>query len=130
MNFVRSYYKEFGERPTQTLVAEEFGVTQSTIGNIMRTDESLPGGSAAGGRALPTPMADSDRFVLTFVRKFALENGWAPSQREIAEAMGTAPHKANFHLHRLHEQGLIELGPNAREIRIVGAKMEIPEVTL
>ena len=129
-SFIKEYHAEHGERPTQALVAKQFGVTPATVGNIVRADSSTPGENRGQGRRLEVPLVESDQIVYDFIRRFTLEYGWAPSQREVAGALGCAPHKANFHLHRLHKQNLIELGPNPREVKIVGTKMEIPEVTL
>lgn len=128
--YVKDYYAKHGERPTQLAVAEKFGVTQSTVGNILRTDTTLPGQNRTPGRKSSRSMVETDQFVYNFVREFTMRKGWAPSQREVAAAIGCAPHKANFHLHRLHQQNLIELGPHPRQVNIVGSRMDIPEITL
>ena len=47
------------------------------------------------------------RFIVDFIR----ENGYAPSVREICDAMGLkSPSTAHFHIKRLEELGLIERG--------------------
>jgi DNA-binding transcriptional ArsR family regulator len=65
-----------------------------------------------------------------FIQDYIEKNGWAPSQREIAEFVSGSLQTVNSDLRRLQEQGLIEIGPHARQIRIVGSVMKEAEVTM
>lgn len=68
------------------------------------------------------------QMVLDAIREHTLAHGWPPSQRAIAEITGINLQRVNTTLKTLVEQGLIELGPHPREVRIVGSVMTIPEV--
>jgi DNA-binding IclR family transcriptional regulator len=68
--------------------------------------------------------------VLQVLRQAMLENGWAPSQRDLAEVTGFTAARVNYLMQLLKPQGLVELGPNPREVRIVGSSMVIPPVSL
>lgn len=70
------------------------------------------------------------QLLLDAIREHTLMHGWPPSQRTIAEMTGLNLQRVNTVLKYLNEQGLIELGRNPREVRIVGSVMTIPEVTL
>lgn len=129
VNYVKEYHDLHGKRPTQKEIAEVFGISQSAAGTIVRSETQMAGERIPGGRT-PKNGPEEDRHVLSLLRRHILEHGWAPSQREISDETGFALHKVNLHMHRLHTQGLIELGPNPREVRIVGSKMVIPEVTM
>lgn len=73
--------------------------------------------------------------VFRFVRDYTEANCFPPSQREIAEQIGSNVSQVNHALRLLVEQGIIEVhdthGRGApRSIRVVGAKMVMPEVHL
>lgn len=70
------------------------------------------------------------QLILDAIREHTLANGWPPSQRTLVEMTGLNLQRVNSILKMLVEQGLIELGPNPREVRIVGSVMTIPQVTL
>lgn len=59
--------------------------------------------------------------IVTFIRKYMDEHGYAPSISEIGEAVGiVSPNAVRNHLHRLQDEGVLELTPRvARSIRIV-----------
>ena len=55
--------------------------------------------------------SDMTERVYEYLQKAIKEQGYAPSVREICEAVGLkSPSTAHFHLKRLQEQGLIEKG--------------------
>jgi SOS-response transcriptional repressor LexA len=69
--------------------------------------------------------------IAAFIREYTLEHGWAPSQREITEALGCSLNTTNLGLARLAEEGIIDMEPGVpRAVRIVGTKMVIPEVSM
>lgn len=61
--------------------------------------------------------------ILTFLRQFAAENGYAPSVREICAAVGLkSTASVHYHLGELKRQGLIEMDENKnRAISLAGA---------
>lgn len=61
------------------------------------------------------------------IRDHCAEHAWPPSQRELAKATGIRLDRVNEILHMMETDGLIQLGPGPRQIRIVGAQMIIPE---
>lgn len=58
--------------------------------------------------------------ILAFLRSFAAENGYAPSVREIAQAVGLrSTASVQYHLNELNRAGLIETdGGKNRAIRL------------
>jgi repressor LexA len=59
--------------------------------------------------------------ILTFIRTYSSEHGYSPSIAEIGVAVGiVSPNAVRNHLHKLRDDGVIELTPRvARSIRIV-----------
>ena len=65
---------------------------------------------SAGGMILPKRTNMTDQ-IYEYLRKVIPEQGYAPSVREICEAVGlNSPSTVHFHLKRLQERGLIEKG--------------------
>jgi SOS-response transcriptional repressor LexA len=55
------------------------------------------------------PLTPRQRDVLRFLRAFYAENGYPPTQREIARALGIkSPATVNMHLRRLASLGEVE----------------------
>jgi len=116
---------EDGNPRTLVSMAAELGVSVATVRKAML---------AVDGRQRRTASTIKERdeanIVLQVLRRTMLENGWAPSQRDLAEVTGFTPARVNYLMQILKHQGLVELGPNPREVRIVGSSMVIPEVAL
>ena len=70
------------------------------------------------------------QLLIDAIREHTIINGWPPSQRTLADMTGLNLQRVNAVLKYLNDEGLIEVGPNPREVRIVGTVMTIPEVTL
>ena len=68
--------------------------------------------------------------LIDAIREHTLIHGWPPSQRTLSGMTGLNLQRVNTVLRYLNDEGLIEVGPNPREVRIVGTVMTIPEVTL
>lgn len=54
-----------------------------------------------------------------FIRDYMSENGWSPSVREIAKALGVGVSAAKEYLDVLEEQGRIVRGSGSRMVRVV-----------
>ena len=80
---------------------------------------------------MPKKTDMTDR-IYTYLQQVIPEQGYAPSVREICEAVGLkSPSTVHFHLKRLQEQGLIEKGDfKGRAIVLTGKreKNKIPIV--
>lgn len=61
------------------------------------------------------------RQILTFVRSYHAQHGWAPTIGEIAQAVGLAsPNSTKSHLQRLADEGFLHLEPRkSRAIHLV-----------
>lgn len=61
------------------------------------------------------------KIMLRFIRSYIAERGYAPSNRDIMNAMGfSSPNAIRRHLDILQEEGKIEVTPNiARGIRVL-----------
>lgn len=59
--------------------------------------------------------------IMSYLRAYVSEHGYAPSIPEIGAAVGLASYSSvHKHLHRLHDEGLIRMTPRtARAISIV-----------
>jgi SOS-response transcriptional repressor LexA len=108
-------------------VSDKFGMSYSTASRLIGVGAARNGKKRAGGR---TPSHDRKQAIISYLIGYIKSYGWAPSQREIAEAVGASLNAVNIDLEILKEQGLIEMGPQARQIRVVGTSMKTPEVTL
>lgn len=59
------------------------------------------------------------QLTLDFIERHIAEHGWAPSVREIAEALDVNVSTAHLHLRGLVEEGRIVSGGGPRMIRVV-----------
>jgi DNA-binding transcriptional regulator YhcF (GntR family) len=114
-----------GNLPSRIDIAAKFGINVVTVNKVLLADPNHD----------RTPkVKEKERtegnLVLEELRKQTLENGWAPSQRDIAEATGLMVSRVNYLLQVMKHQGLIEIGPHPRQVRITGSKMVIPQVTM
>jgi DNA-binding transcriptional regulator YhcF (GntR family) len=113
-----------GRLPTMAEVAVDLGVSISTVRKAL---------VSVGRQQRATSLAKEQTetaVLFDAIRSSVSENVWPPSQRDLAAATGYTISRVNYLLAVLKHQGLIDLGPNPREIRIVGSSMVIPEVTL
>lgn len=66
--------------------------------------------------------SDKAEKILEFVNDFLKENGYAPSVREIGEAVGLrSTASVSYHLHRLEEQGFLRSAGKCSKRSMVGA---------
>lgn len=66
--------------------------------------------------------------ILQFIQRRVLQDGYPPSQRDIAEHFGFAQNAARDHLLALEKKGQIEMAPNgARAIRLLADVEALPE---
>ena len=113
-----------GKLPTIVDVSAKFHVSKLTVNRIML---SVEGDARTTVTTKATGRAND---ILKYITGYMLEHGWAPAQRDIADATGVSLPQVNYLLQVLKHEGLIEIGANPREIRIVGSKMVIPNVTM
>ena len=127
IDMINTYHTRYGVRPTNAVVADRLGLARHTVGNIVNAHADQINGD-------PPPrgvkLVDVRLQTMQIIRRSALEHGWAPSRREIAAEIGCTASKINGVVAKLAEEGLIEVGPDSRQIRIVNSVMRIPEVTL
>jgi len=121
-----AWTKRHGQQPTAAALAEALGLHESTVMRILRIadqhDHQAPMSQAK---------AERRRRLVACIAEHVQTNGWPPSQREMCEALDTSLSTVSEDLEALVRDGLIEMMPGqSRAVRIVGAKMVMPEVTL
>lgn len=57
--------------------------------------------------------------IMDFLRRYAADNGYAPSYQEIAEAVDASTFTVGRHLKILQKEGKVEMGPGPRMIRVL-----------
>lgn len=63
--------------------------------------------------------------VLRCIARHQAEHGWAPTLREIGEAVGlSSTSTVQWHLKELERLGFIERGSRERQIRLIGEREE------
>lgn len=69
------------------------------------------------------PISDKQKQILDFIREYTVSQGYPPSVREIASAVGLrSPSSVHAHLKRLHELGYLDKDDHkTRAITIAGA---------
>ena len=130
INHMNEVYATTGRRPSNSSVAAKFDLSKQAVAKVVMTNGSLLRGEPNPAGRKESANAKLVGPALTAIRRFQLENGWAPSQRELAEMLGCQPDRVNSVIAKLAVDGLIEVGPHPRQIRIVGSVMKIPEVAL
>lgn len=69
------------------------------------------------------------RRMLSYIAGYQDEHGWAPTVREIGDAMGLAsPSSVQRHLVTLRNQGELVLGGGPRMIRLTGGTISVRPV--
>lgn len=117
-------YDDEGNQRTQVEMATRLGVSVPTI---RRAIASMNGAPEGPGRS----KADREvQLVYNALVAHINTHVWPPSQRDIVAVTGLTLSRVNYLLQVMRSQGLIELGPNPREVRIVGSRMVMPEVTM
>ena len=121
-----------GARPINQDIADQFGIGKSSVTAITSVHaDRINGTPTRAGRPVdPDEQAEACKQTMNFIQHSIEGAGWAPSQREIADHLNTSANRANRLIAILAADGLIEVGPAARQIRIVGSSMKMPEVTL
>ena len=114
-----------GKSPTVADIAAKFGLNVITVNKVLLGDPN---------HDRKPKVKEKERvegnLVLEALREKTLSNGWAPSQRDLADATGLMVSRVNYLLQVMKHQGLIEVGPHPRQVRITGSKMVIPQVTM
>lgn len=113
------YVDSTGILPSAEALAEELECSVATARRLLR----LQGPDTARSRIQHAE-------IFQFITEYISKNGWAPSQREIAEACGVSVNTVNIKLERMVQEGLIEVGRYPRQVKIVGAVMKEGEMTL
>lgn len=113
-----------GTLPTRMEVAAAFGI------NVVTVNKALVGTGLKRPQHTELRERTEANRVLQELIRYSAEHGWAPSQRELAEATDLMTSRVNYLLRVLEVNGLIEIGPAARQIRVVGSKMVVPSVTM
>lgn len=119
-----------GERPTAKQVADKFNLDVTVAMRLRRMGLGVLNADRSRG-ADPISGVDLRARVYQFISSYVSDELYPPSQREIADRVGVNVQRVNEALAILAEQGLIEYVPGQpRTVRIVGAKMVLPEVTM
>ena len=126
LNYITECFEE-NRYPSPRVVADKFGVSYSTASRLIGVGAARNGKKRAGR---PSNAEERKQAIMSYLIGYMKSYGWPPSQREIAEAVGASLNAVNIDLEILKEQGLIEMGPQARQIKVVGSVMKMPEVTL
>lgn len=129
IDYINNEVADTGLRPTHQKVADEFDLQRATISKVVNAEadtDRIHGEPRKAGRIATDRRPDA----LNHIRDSILKDGWAPSQRELADYLGCSVSATNGVIAKLAADGLIEVGPNPRQIRIVGSSMKVPEVAL
>ena len=110
------YVDNTGLLPTPEALAEELECSVATARRLLR----LNGPETARTRI-------THHQIYSFVDAYIKQNGWAPSQREIAEHCGISVNSVNVKLERMSKEGLIEVGPYPRQLKVTGGVMKAME---
>lgn len=116
---------EHGKQPSRVDIAAKFGINVVTVNKVLLAEPTYERST----KVREGEKRDAN-LILNVLRRSTLNEGWAPSQRELAEETGLMVSRVNYILRVLKHEGIVELGPHPRQIRIVGSKMVIPSVTL
>lgn len=109
-------------------VAAATGLGLATVRQISilaRQLDLLPGGP----RRTWTPLDERGDQVLAFVRDYIVTNRWAPSMREIADALDVVPSTVKYAIDDLVDRGRLEVGDGARAMRLPNTRIVFEEDT-
>lgn len=68
------------------------------------------------------PLTKGEDRVYTYILGFLADNGYAPSYKTIAEALGMTSNGATLHVKNIEQKGWIEFGPvepGFRKIKVI-----------
>ena len=130
VDYYNNVFDQRGERPTQREVAIALQISPAVVSKAVASNEDKIQGKRPDAGRKPVTDDPFDAKTMAFLRGYTINNGWAPSQREVADAVGCSVTKINALLARLAAEGLIELGPHPRQIKITGSVLRMPEITL
>lgn len=125
-DYVNGYVDTHDKRPGTREIASHFECSPQTA-------QAALAGLDARGMLLGKPLrpgARTDRRLecLRAIRSYQLTHTWAPSQREIAEMLGTGLHRVNAILEELAGEGRIVMGSAPRQLYLTDTTIDIPEV--
>jgi repressor LexA len=65
-------------------------------------------------------MTPKQKKVLDFIKKFLKDNGYGPSQNEVAKATGVNQSTARVHINQLIERGFLDQQPGkSRSLKVL-----------
>jgi DNA-directed RNA polymerase specialized sigma subunit len=129
VDFVDYYLSRHQRRPKADEIAKRFGCSASFAARETKAMFDDPDFFRDARRdEVDASRAETAKLALKFIDEYVATHGWAPSQREVAAAIGCSIEHANTTLNRLEDDGLIVKGPHPRQIRLVN--MKAPEVAL
>ena len=129
VGWVVRYAAKHGKAPTARVVSDEFGIAYASAVNVLSRLEAA-GEIKRRQRFDSNQRSEKQAEILAFIRSFCEANVVPPSQREIAAGLDMTLSQVNRHIGIMIAQGLLEVGPGSRTVRITGSRMVIPEVTL
>lgn len=126
INWLISQYAR-GVFPTASEISHRFDISFSLASRLARVAQAK-GGQVRSHKRFNMEQRRED--IYNFIRQYHSTYGWAPSQREIAEAVGASLNAVNIDLEALEHMNRISMGPMPRQIRLTNHPMKEPEVTL
>lgn len=130
--WVNDYYARNGKRPTYVEAAAHWGCSYGHMTHVMAEIEAGGGldGKKRGSRDTTKITEERQDAVLRFIVGYIAEHGWAPSRREIEEAVDFTLSEVNMVVAQLAAQGRIEVDAGPRQIRIPGTVIKFPKGVL
>lgn len=131
-NWVQLTFKDGDVTPNGESVAAEFHIGVIRGGTILARLRRLELIPKSNRMQFTKSCRQGTRHesVMQFIREYITEHGWAPSQREISSHIAGSLQTVNADLQRLQKQGLIQMGPFPRQIRVVASVMKDGSVTM
>lgn len=130
IDYYNNVFNQRGERPTQREAAVALQMSPATVAKTVSSNEDEIQGEASTTIRKPANLDETISKTMAFLRGYTINNGWAPSQREVATAVGCSVTKMNNVLARMAAEGLIEIGPHPRQIKITGSVLRMPEISM
>ncbi len=130
--WVNETYGPNDETPNGEIVGEEFQIGAARAANILaslRRERRIPPSNRLR-RKYDAQQGSRHQLTYKYICDYIEEHGWAPSQREISQHIEGSLQTVNADIRRLQQQGLIEVGPFPRQIRVVGSVMKESEVAM